>query len=111
VKQINDKAQKIVKALNSEAFDFEQVTVDNTAGGVALTAETYEGATRAFITIEGTDGIQIRYRMDGGAPTTTVGHLAYVGDVLMLESVSDIANFRAIRTADTSVTLSVTYSN
>lgn len=93
-----------------KAYDFEQISIDATAGGVGLTAATYAGAAMAYITISGTDGLTLRYRYDGGIPTSAVGHEAYAGDPILLESAEDIANFKAIRTGSTSLTLNVTYS-
>lgn len=86
---------------------FEQVTVDDTAAGIGLTAETYGDATNALITVDTAD---IRYRLDGEAPTSTSGHLVKSGETLTLQSAADIANFKAIRTATTSAVLSVSYS-
>jgi len=92
--------------LISSPYAFEQVTVDNTAGGKGLTAATYDASKRAVITVE---TAQIRYRADGGAPTTTVGHIADIGDTIELESASEIANFKAIRTGANSGLISVSY--
>jgi hypothetical protein len=104
------KGMYISRILGMKAFEFEQVTVDATVGGVALTAAKYAGAAVAYITIDGTDGLTLRYRYDSGVPTTSVGHVAYAGDPILLESAEDIANFRAIRTGSSSLTLNVTYS-
>ena len=98
----------VSKIWGGRAGNFEQITVDNTAGGKALTAAKYSGASKALITVE---TAQIRFRVDGGAPTSTVGHVADIDDQIELDSVEDIANFRAIRTGTTSATISVTYSD
>jgi hypothetical protein len=97
----------ISKIWGSKAFDFEQITIDATAGGKALTATTYDNATKALITVE---TAQIRFRVDGEAPTETVGHIADIGDKIELDSAEDIANFHAIRAGATSAVISVTYS-
>jgi hypothetical protein len=104
------KGIHISRIWGMKAFDFEQVIVDNTAGGVGLTAAKYAKAAMAYITIDGADGLTLRYRYDGGAPTSSIGHLAYTGDPIVLESAEDIANFKAIRTGSTSLTLNITYS-
>jgi hypothetical protein len=96
---------KIVRGTQVTAF--EQVTVDDTAAGIGLTAETYGSATNALITVDTAD---IRYRLDGEAPTATSGHLVKSGETLTLQSAADIANFKAIRTTTTSAVLSVSYS-
>lgn len=97
------------KALNPHAVNYEQVIIDNTAGGVALDAIKYDGAFRAVIVVS---SAAIRYRIDGkGAPTTASGMYADVGDTIILESFEDMQHFRAIRTTTTSATIDVTYFN
>ena len=98
----------ISKIWGSKADGFEQLTIDATVGGIALTAATYGNAPKAVITVE---TAQIRFRIDGGVPTATVGHIADIGDQIELSSVEDIANFRAIRTGSVSAVISATYSN
>lgn len=99
-------------------FAHEKITVDNTAGGKALTKATYDPvsrdainnnarqAQRAVITVE---TAQIRYRYDGGAPTDAVGHILNSGDVVTLIGYAAINQFRAIRTGGTSGVIVVTY--
>lgn len=91
-------------------FARETVTIDGTAGGIGLTAATYaisqNGAQGAFITNESG---QIRYTLDGTAPTTSVGHLLEVGDALTLNSADQVARFKGIRTGGTSGSLQVSY--
>lgn len=53
---------------------------------------------------------QIRFTIDGTAPTTSVGHLLNPGEMLKLDSLADITAFRAIRTGATSGSLRCTYS-
>lgn len=89
----------------SEAFDDEVVTVADSA--IGLTSATYLTATKAEMTLE---TAQIRVRKDGSDPTSSVGHIVEVGDLITLISASDIANFKAIRTGSTSGSLTVTYS-
>lgn len=98
--------EKIYKDMKPTPYAFEAVTVDNTAGGVGLTAATFDSSTRAHISLE---TAQIRYRVDGGAPTATVGHILEIGCMVELESASEIANFKAIRTGSTSGTIQVSY--
>jgi len=93
-----------------DAYDYEDVTVDGTAGGVALSAAKVfkigGQARAALITCETAD---IRYRYDGGAPTSSVGHLLVAGDSITINGPGNISNFRAIRTAGVSATIRVTY--
>lgn len=87
---------------------YESVTVDNTVGGVSLTAATYGRARKAFVTLE---TAQIRFTIDGTAPTTSVGHLLESGQTLDLKNTDEIRNFRAIRTGSVSGGLKVTYED
>lgn len=91
----------------SKASEYEAITVDNTAGGKACTTAKYAGCTKAFITVE---TAQIRFTIDGTAPTTTAGHLLNPGDILKLDSAEDITAFRAIRVGATSGVIHCTYS-
>lgn len=94
------------------------LTIDATAGGIGLTASKYNGvvgvsqpATRAVVTVE---TAPCRYScVPSGvvAISATVGHLLNPGDVLIIESAQNIAQFRAIRTTGTSATLQVSYQS
>lgn len=87
---------------------FEQIVVSTAAIGVTasmLTSGNHE-VSHAVITVE--DG-SIRYRIDGGNPTGSVGHLANAGDQIELESYEEVLNFKAIRDAGSDGTLNVTY--
>jgi len=87
-----------------KAFDYESVDVEDSA--IGLTSGTYDDAIRAEMTLE---TAQIRYRVDGTDPTSSEGHPVYVGDVIILNSATQIAGFKAIRTGSTSGVLKVTY--
>lgn len=96
--------------LGGNGYAHEVLTVADSAK--AMTAATYNPANtdqsriRAFVTAEA--GF-MRYRYDGGDPTTTSGHLIGIGDALIIEGVLNIEKFRAIRVGDKSGTLRVTY--
>lgn len=79
--------------------EYETLTVDATVGGKGFTAAKITGMTKAFITCE---TAQVRFTLDGTAPTTTIGHLLNPGDILRLDSAADLVAFRAIRTGATS---------
>jgi len=86
----------------------EVKTVDNTAGGVALTSGTYGTRRYAVIVVE---TAPVRYLCGGGAPVAgTTGILLNPGDELELDSNEDIASFRAIRETSTNGKLQVIYS-
>ena len=92
---------------NFDAQAFEKITVDNTVGGKALTSGTFGTRRYAYIQVE---TAPMRFRIDGGAPTTTDGHLVNPGDAIPLDSNEDITAFRAIRTTATNAVIQVTYS-
>lgn len=99
-----------------EPYDYDDITVDNTAGGVGLTAAKLrpipgsDGALkeckRVIMTVE---TAAMRYTYDGTAPTTSLGHLVNAGDIIVLLGQPSLDNFRAIRTGGTSADLRVTY--
>ena len=73
------------------------LTVDNTAGGVGLgTVPT--GTKYAELYCE---TAQVRFTVDGTAPTTTVGRILNPGDTLKLAT-NDFTLFKAIRTGSVS---------
>jgi len=84
--------------------DHEAITVDNSVQ--ALTAAKAAQADRIFVTAE---TAEMRFRYDGGDPSTTVGHLIEDGDALILYGTNNIKNFKAIRTGATSGVLRVTF--
>ena len=71
-------------------------TIDSTAGGIGVTAPS--GASFAQFLVE---TAQIRFTVDGTAPTTTVGRTANPGDTIEIAT-SDWTKFKAIRTGATS---------
>lgn len=91
--------------MESNASAYESITV--AASAVGLTSATYGTSTKAEMTLE--TG-QIRVRKDGTNPTSAEGHIVEVGDIIKLNSASDLATFKAIRTGATSGVLKITYS-
>lgn len=94
-------------ALDQEvAFNFESVTVTTTS-----TAITYQvGDMHGFRAVISCEDQPVRFRYDGGAPTSTSGHLLNPGDRLTVEGRQNVERFRAIRdsTAAASAVLRVT---
>lgn len=93
-----------------KAYDFENIASAATAK--ALTAAKVNptglrGADRVIITLESTE--DIRWRMDGTAPTSSVGHLTAKGTSLIIEGHENISNFQFISTSATAGSLMVTY--
>ena len=91
------------KAVASDSF--ETLLISQTA--LTLTPATYAGASGAIITVETAD---LRYRIDGLAPTASVGHLVTSGNDIVLTSLTAVENFRAIRDAGVDVDITVTYT-
>lgn len=94
----------LVAEVGHVPFAYESIIVADTA--IGCTPATYDNAIHAELTLE--TG-QVRIRVDGTDPTSSVGHLVEVGDTIRLTSAAQIANFRAIRTGGTSGKLPVTY--
>lgn len=90
---------------------FETITAAGTA--IGFTATTLEpngqgNAPQASVGVCRVATAQIRYRVDGPSPTSSVGILAEIGDVISLNSFLVLRNFKAIRTGGTSGVLSCT---
>jgi hypothetical protein len=81
---------------------FESVTVSTTAIGITATL-TDNQENFALITCE---GATVRFRLDGTAPTASVGHELLPGDVLGLNG-SELTAFLAIRRDGSDATLRV----
>lgn len=98
-------------------YDYETITVGTSAVGLTAskinklspTAST-KGAIKTLVIIS-VEGANIRYRIDGIAPTSTVGDLVYAGDRITFDDYYDAYNFKAIRdsAAATDATLQVQY--
>ncbi len=95
-----------------ETFAYEQLVVN---GVIRLTEATFTTTTndgdvqvakRAILTIE--NG-QLRYRLDGGNPSTTQGHLLNPMDVLIVIGNQNMLNFRAIKKGSTNSEINASY--
>lgn len=97
------------------AFAFEQITV--AAASIPFTSATYAPVvtgvpsfqSRAEVAMFSCETAQIRYRADGTAPTSTVGTIINVGDVITVFGFNNIKQFAMIRTGATSALCSVHY--
>ena len=88
-------------------FDaFESVTVSTSS--VGLTAATFGDAQYALITVE---TAAVRFRLDGTAPTATVGHVREVGEGLELDRNTQLEDIRFIRRDGADATLRVSYGD
>jgi len=96
-----------VYSADRTALDYEKITVSTTAIGITESKKK-NGANAcvgAFITVEDAN---VRFRLDGTAPTTTEGHVLTSGQNLTLSNASDINNFSAIRDDAVDAVLRVT---
>lgn len=96
-------------ALMPDAFAGEAITVADSAIGPTSATRAPSGqapAERAVVTVE---TASLRYRYDGTAPTSSVGHLALPGEVIVVEGVDNVEDLLMIRTGATSAAVHVTY--
>lgn len=82
---------------------FESLNVNGTV--VSLSRDVFGSCAKAIITV---DGGSVRFRIDGGYPTTTAGHLLASGDKLILETNKEINSFKAINVS-VPASIQVTY--
>jgi len=105
---------ELVKEIGKVSGGYEALTIDDTEGGIGFTSGEikpssgdFSGKTcqEVFCSLETDD---VRFTLDGTAPTSSIGHLLKSGESLTISHPRDIANFRAIKvTLDAS--LKVTY--
>ena len=100
------------------AYDYENLTVDTTVGGVPFTASKVtnssnpiETAQLVTFTVACSSGTScpVRFTIDGTAPTTSVGLRIDYGTTVSIYNLTNISAFRAIREGATSAILNVTY--
>lgn len=96
------------------AYDYENLTVDSTAGGVGFSTSKLSGtkAQAVTVTISCASGTSCnaRFTVDGTAPTTTVGLLVSYGQSFVIYGSSNLRRFKAIREGATSAVFNVQYS-
>mgnify|MGYP001594427290 CR=1 FL=1 len=84
----------------SVATAFEQITVSSTS--VGLTTSNYD-LTNADLSrrtkrvVCSVESNAIRFRVDGTAPTASVGYPVTAGQQIIIDKPNDIENFRSIR--------------
>lgn len=94
-----------------EAFDYEDLTVSNTAKAFTATKWAPAGAPAARAVVCTWETAQIRYRYDGTDPTAAEGTLAGNTDTFptLVIGRNNIRKWRGIRTAGSDVTGRCTY--
>ncbi len=100
---LTGSTQRIPVATDDIAWTgFESLTVSTTALQIT---EALRDNDAAFITVESQI---VRYRIDGGTPTASVGIRLLVNDILKLKGKGELENFRVIRQDGIDATLRVT---
>ncbi len=84
------------KALGAVSYIGYQVLGPTSTPAVGLTVPT--GATMAFISVE---TAPMRFWPDGTVPTSSTGHLVNAGDMILLNSKSQLDNFKIIAVSTT----------
>src|SRR3990172_1407416 len=94
---------------NPTPFAFETVSVSTSA--IGLTATTYnpgQGSANAVLAMLSTETDTIRFRLDGTAPTSSVGHQIFSGSFFYI-CAGDLSKLTMIRSGASDVAVSVTY--
>ena len=93
------------------AYAQESITVSSTAIGFTnATINPPNGRDKPYKAVFVVEGDQIRFRVDGGDPTSSVGMLAEIGDIITISEQHDVENFKAIRIT-TDATIQPSYFN
>ena len=89
---------------SAQFFAFENLTVSTSS--VGFTAATYGNANFAHVYIDVAD---VRMRLDGGAPTASVGVPLAVGSEVILENKDELTRVRFIRDGGTDAVLQTNF--
>lgn len=90
-------------------YDTEEITITSAEGGIGLTASKLTTSPKPKEVFIQCETAQCRYYYDGTVPTSSSGFLLNPLDTVRIKGVSNLANFRAIRTGSTSAKLTVCY--
>jgi hypothetical protein len=102
-----------IETYNRIPGDFEEVTVGVSA--VGLSKAKIKPSTGPYARLSAraalmsSEDADIRFRVDGGLPSSSSGHYLTGGDTLVLTGTQAIEQFRAIRNSETNAVLRVTY--
>jgi hypothetical protein len=91
---------------------FEALTVSTTAVGFTVANIRPPGRSDAIVQLASCrlETAQIRFTVDGTTPTSTVGTLLEVGDIVEVRSADLVLAWRGIRTTATDGKLNCTYT-
>ena len=80
------------------------LTVDSTATGITLTVPSAANTAEIFV-----ETAPIRFTRDGTTPTTSIGFVAYPGDIITLNSRKELINMKMIEDTTTDASVEVEY--
>jgi len=95
-----------------EVGDEESITVGNVSIGFTegkILVPSAQGVLEASKAEFKVEGDSIRFTRDGTTPTSTIGVLGEVGDIVTVEGKGNVKRFRAIRVTN-DATINVDYS-
>lgn len=100
---------QVLNTSGYEAYAFESISVTSGAA-VGGTVATYQptGAAPVRGAMVTCDTANVRYRMDGGSPTTTVGHQLPTSGWTLILGTNNVRNLKFIAES-TTATVRVTY--
>lgn len=90
--------------------DFEQIVVSSTSIGFTVTKITPARGDQMIVARCRLRTAEISFTTDGTTPTTTIGTLLEVGDVLKVTTHDRLVKFRAIRTTGSDGQLDCAFS-
>jgi len=93
----------------ARAYNTESITVSNTAIGFTDATINPERRIKPIRAVFVVEAAQIRFTVDGSTPTSTVGFLAEIGDIVTINGEHDIEKFKAIRTGAVDATIQPIY--
>lgn len=88
---------------------YESLTISDTAVPLTSTVYAATGQAHARHATIAVEDEPLRFRIDGTAPTSSEGIPVDDGDVIELNSLSEIKNFQAIRQGSSDATIRVAY--
>jgi len=89
---------QISVAGNFAIFDHETITVSSTSIGATASKINPGGGGNAYYALFTVETVDVRFWLDGTAPTSTVGTKLSVGQNLEIHGKENIANVRFIST-------------
>jgi hypothetical protein len=94
-------------AVAQDVISFEQLTIGATAGGLAAATVNPSSTPAAQYCAGILEDADVRIRVDGTAPTASVGSLVETGSVVAVSGANAIRQLSAIRTGSTSGVLAL----